>query len=98
MLAKLVEYLPKGERYFPKEQFTDQPERFLVAELIRERILDGDRGRGPLRLRGGGGDDFEEPEPVTHSKKLPLTRISAVIYCERDRVRKQSSLVKAEAS
>jgi GTP-binding protein Era len=39
LLMKLIEYLPKGERYFPKEQFTDQPERFLVAELIRERIL-----------------------------------------------------------
>jgi GTP-binding protein Era len=39
LLTKLVEYLPKGERYFPKDQFTDQPERFLVAELIRERIL-----------------------------------------------------------
>jgi GTP-binding protein Era len=39
LVEKLVEYLPQGERYFPPEQFTDQPERFLVAELIRERIL-----------------------------------------------------------
>src|SRR6202000_187530 len=36
---KLVDVLHEGQRYFPKEQFTDQPERFLVAELIREKIL-----------------------------------------------------------
>ena len=31
--------LPEGQRYFPRDQVTDQPERFLVAELIREKIL-----------------------------------------------------------
>ena len=31
--------MPEGQRYFPKDQVTDQPERFLVAELIREKIL-----------------------------------------------------------
>ncbi len=39
LVNKLVGVLPEGQRYFPKDQFTDQPERFLVAELIREKIL-----------------------------------------------------------
>jgi GTP-binding protein Era len=83
LLAKLVEYLPKGERYFPKEQFTDQPERFLVAELIRERIL-LETGEEVPYASAVVVETFEEPEPVAKgSTKLPLTRISAVIYCER---------------
>ena len=84
LLAKLVEYLPKGERYFPKEQFTDQPERFLVAELIRERIL-LETGEEVPYASAVVVERFEEPEPVAKpTAKLPLTRISAVIYCERD--------------
>jgi GTPase len=83
LLSKLVEYLPKGQRYFPKEQFTDQPERFLVAELIRERIL-LETGEEVPYASAVVVERFEEPEPVAaKSSKLPLTRISAVIYCER---------------
>ncbi len=83
LLIKLVEYLPEGQRYFPKEQFTDQPERFLVAELIRERIL-VETGEEIPYAAAVVVERFEEPEPVARkSTKLPLTRISAVIYCER---------------
>ena len=39
LLAKVIPHLPEGQRYFPPDQLTDQPERFLVAELIREKIL-----------------------------------------------------------
>src|ERR1019366_1750288 len=38
LLEKIVAVLPEGQRYFPRDQVTDQPERFLVAELIREKI------------------------------------------------------------
>jgi GTPase len=83
LLVKLVEYLPDGQRYFPKEQFTDQPERFMVAELIRERIL-LETGEEVPYASAVVVERFEEPEPVAaKSSKLPLTRISAVIYCER---------------
>jgi GTPase len=81
LVAKLVKYLPKGERYFPKEQFTDQPERFMVAELIRERIL-LETGEEVPHAAAVVVERFEEPEPA-RGPKLPLTRISAVIYCER---------------
>ena len=85
LLLKLVEYLPRGERYFPKEQFTDQPERFMVAELIRERIL-LETGEEVPYASAVVVERFEEPDPAARvsAGKLPLTRISAVIYCERD--------------
>src|SRR5271165_6725156 len=79
LLEKIVAVLPAGERYFPKDQFTDQPERFLVAELIRERIL-LETGEEVPYASAVVVERFEEPEPT---QKSPLTRISAVIYCER---------------
>ncbi|MGH9858662.1 MAG: GTPase Era, partial [Candidatus Acidiferrales bacterium] len=39
MLANAVQLLPEGEPFFPPEQFTDQPERFLAAELVREKAI-----------------------------------------------------------
>src|SRR5271154_2827627 len=81
LLTKLVEYLPTGQRYFPPDQFTDQPERFLVAELIRERIL-LETGEEVPYASAVVVERFEEPEPAK-GPKLPLTRIAAVIYCER---------------
>ncbi len=87
LLEKLVAVLPEGERYFPKDQFTDQPERFLVAELIRERILI-ETGEEVPYASAVLVERFEEPRPQPKKPrpdaKPPLTRISAVIYCERD--------------
>ncbi len=79
LVDKLVEYLPEGQRYFPKDQYTDQPERFLVAELIRERILQ-ETGEEVPYASAVVIERFDEPQP---NAKNPLTRISAVIYCER---------------
>jgi len=89
LMDKLVAVLPEGQRYFPKDQFTDQPERFLVAELIRERIL-VETGEEVPYASAVVVERFEEPQPPAKGKKgmpdakPPLTRISAVIYCERD--------------
>lgn len=87
LLHKLAEYLPEGERWFPKDQFTDQPERFLVAELIRERIL-METGEEVPYASAVVVERFEEPPPQKPGKphpgaKLPVTRIAAAIYCER---------------
>jgi GTP-binding protein Era len=93
LVARLIENLPVGQRYFPQDQFTDQPERFLVAELIRERILMTTGEEIPY-ASAVVVERFEEPPPAPQRKrkktassepeKLPLTRISAAIYCERD--------------
>lgn len=79
LLGKLIDVLPKGERYFPKDQFTDQPVRFLVSELIRERIL-METGEEVPYASAVVVERFEEPDPRA---KSPLTRIAAAIYCER---------------
>ena len=39
LLAAILSRLPKGPAYFPEDHVTDQPERFLAAELIREKVL-----------------------------------------------------------
>jgi GTPase len=83
LLHKIAEYLPEGQRWFPKEQFTDQPERFLVAELIRERIL-VETGEEVPYASAVVVERFEEPEAAPKGRgKGPVTRIAAAIYCER---------------
>ncbi|MBT9331172.1 GTPase Era [Paracidobacterium acidisoli] len=101
LVEKLIAHLPEGQRYFPKDQFTDQPERFLVAELIRERIL-METGEEVPYASAVVVEQFEEPppqppqkirkprpmkagtvEPARPEPRLPLTRIAAAIYCER---------------
>ncbi len=88
LVSKIVNALPAGERFFPKDQYTDQPQRFMVAELIRERIL-VDTGEEVPYAAAVVIEQFEEPEPSPLDKKgkpvrSPLTRISAAIYCERE--------------
>jgi GTP-binding protein Era len=86
LVRKIVNVLPNGERYYPKDQYTDQPMRFMVAELIRERIL-VETGEEVPYASAVVIERFEEPETEVSTKKnakLPLTRIAAAIYCERD--------------
>ena len=90
LVKKIVDALPVGERYYPKDQYTDQPMRFMVAELIRERIL-VDTGEEVPYAAAVVIEQFEEAEPPAPPRKkgqpparLPLTRIAAAIYCERD--------------
>ncbi|KYD11589.1 GTPase Era [Heyndrickxia sporothermodurans] len=39
LLQQIKEYLPEGPQYYPADQVTDHPERFIVSELIREKVL-----------------------------------------------------------
>jgi GTPase len=80
LLRKIVEVLPDGERYYPKDQYTDQPLRFMVAELIRESILI-ETGEEVPYAAAVVIERFEEPAPSSKGKKI--TRIAAAIYCER---------------
>jgi GTP-binding protein Era len=90
LVRKIVEVLPVGERFYPKEQYTDQPQRFMVAELIRENIL-VETGEEVPYASAVVIERFEEAEPPAPPRKknqaparLPLTRIAAAIYCERE--------------
>jgi GTP-binding protein Era len=89
LVRKIVDALPRGERYYPPDQYTDQPQRFMVAELIRESIL-VETGEEVPYASAVVIERFEEPKPFVPRKKgavparAPLTRIAAAIYCERD--------------
>ncbi len=75
LLNAVVKALPEGPRYFPKDQITDQPERFLVAELIREQVLLATEQEVPYATTVLI-DQYQEGDR--------LTRIAATIYCERE--------------
>lgn len=75
MLAKLIELLPEGQAFFPPDQYTDQPERFLAAELVREKAILHTREELPHAL-AVLVDSFDE--------SAKLIRIRATLYVERD--------------
>ena len=72
---RLIANLPAGQRLYPEDYLTDQPERFFVAEMIREQILRQTREEIPYAT-GVVIDSFKEGEP--------LVRIEASILAERD--------------
>ncbi len=75
LLDAVVAALPEGPRYFEADQITDQPARFMVAEIIREQILMSAQQEVP-HATAVVIDQFEE---------MPkLTRIMATIHCERE--------------
>jgi GTPase len=75
LLEKVVSALPVGPAYFPEDQLTDQPARFMAAEVIREQVLLHTKEEVP-HATTVVVDQFEEGSK--------LTRIAATIYCERD--------------
>ncbi|MGE5173303.1 MAG: GTPase Era [Betaproteobacteria bacterium] len=75
LLGAIIKCLPGGPKYFPDDQLTDQPERFIVSELIREKIFDLTKEEIPYSTAVVIEDMKEDPD---------ITRITAVIYVERD--------------
>lgn len=61
LLAQVVEKLPEGEPIFPEDEITDQPMRFLAAELIREKALEATRQEVPHAI-ATHVDAWEEQE------------------------------------
>ena len=75
LLDRVVEMLPEGQPYFPPDQLTDQPLRFMAAEIIREQVLLDTKEEVPYAT-SVLIEVFEEEKR--------LTRIAAAIYCERE--------------
>jgi len=71
----IVQHLPEGPAYFPPDYLTDQPERFLAAELIREKIMHLTRQEVPHAVAVVVDRWEETPE---------LLRIYATIYVEKE--------------
>ena len=74
----IVDLLPEGPAYFPKDQLTDKPERFFVSEMIREGILEQYKQEIPYSCEVLV-EEFKEES----SKSGPIIRIRGVIYVDR---------------
>jgi GTP-binding protein Era len=74
LLEQILAVLPSGPAYFPKDQVTDQPARFMAAEIVREQVLLNTSEEIPYATTVVVDSFQESPK---------LTRIAATIYCER---------------
>ena len=75
VFQRILDLLPEGPAYFPKDQFTDRPERFFVNESIREKILLNYKKEIPYAV------EVETEEFLEDDK---IIRIRSVIMVERD--------------
>jgi GTP-binding protein Era len=75
VLQAVIRLLPEGPQYFPPEIYTDQPERFLASEIIREKVIRHTQQELP-HVTAVFIEQFEETETIT--------RIHAMIVVERD--------------
>ncbi len=73
----IIGYLPNGPQYYPEDMVTDQPEQFVVAELIREKVFRATREEIPYSI----AVIVEHMQPGEDGKLLD---IEAFIYVERD--------------
>ena len=72
----MVAKLPEGPKYFPDDMMTDQPERLIVAEMIREKAL--------LHLRDEVPHGIGVEMMAMTKESEDFMEIHATIYCERD--------------
>ena len=75
LLERIIKALPAGPAYFPEDQITDLPARFMAAEIIREQVLVNTSEEIPYATTVIV-DSFDERKALTH--------IAATIYCERE--------------
>ncbi|MCH4896085.1 GTPase Era [Marinilabiliaceae bacterium JC040] len=75
LLNKIVELIPEGDPFFPKDEITDLPARFFVNEIIREKILLNYDKEVPYSVEVQVEEFIDEPK---------IIRISAVIHVERE--------------
>lgn len=76
LTAELVKRLPEGPRYFPDDMVTDQPERQICAEMIREKAL--------LHLRDEVPHGIGVEMMAMNRESEQFMEIHATIYCERE--------------
>jgi GTP-binding protein Era len=75
LFREILNRLPEGEPYFPKDQLTDRYERFFVSEIIRGKILETYQKEIPYSV---------EVEVETYTEEESLISIRAVIYVARE--------------
>lgn len=77
LISEIRKMLPEGPKYFPEDMLTDQPEKDIVAELIREKVLNLVSDEVP---HGVGVEVISFKE----RKGKDIVDIQATIYCEKD--------------
>ena len=77
LLTTLKKYLPEGPQYYPADQVTDHPERFIIAELIREKALHLTRDEVPHSLA-------VEIEKIRREEDQDRVHVMATVIVERD--------------
>lgn len=77
LMDTLKRYVPEGPKYYPDDQVTDHPERFIIAEMIREKVLHVTREEVPHSIA-------VIIEKIERDEKRNLVDIQAVIIVERD--------------
>jgi GTP-binding protein Era len=75
LVRTIIEVLPAGPKYFPDDHLTDQPERFLASEMIREKVLELTRQEVPHAVAVLVEQWEESPR---------LVKIAATIFVERE--------------
>ncbi len=74
LLVRIEDFLQEGPMFFPEDMVTDHPERFIVSEIIREKLLMYLNDEVPHGVA---------VEIESYKEESDVTRIGAVIYCER---------------
>lgn len=77
LIERIVELLPEGPKYYPDDMITDQPASFIVAEIIREKVLQLTREEVPHSVA-------VVVEEMERREEGDLVDIDAVIYVERE--------------
>ena len=79
LLEQIKDYLPLGPQYFPEDQLSDLPERFFIAETVREKIMLKTQREIPY----ASAVVIEEFEKRQTSKSAEIIYIRAIVYAER---------------
>lgn len=77
LLNLIEEKLPEGPKFFPDDTLTDQPEKQIAAEFIREKLMRNLNDEIPFGIA-------VTTDSMKYDEEKNLTSINAVIYCERD--------------
>lgn len=76
-IEAIKKLLPEGPQYFPEDMITDQPERFIISEIIREKALENLSEEVPHGI-------FVEIERISKRENKELIDVNALIYCEKE--------------
>lgn len=75
LFNRILELLPEGDPFFPKDQLTDKSERYIVSEIIREKILKLYKEEVPYSV---------EVEVESFKEEEHIINISAIVYVLRE--------------